>query len=137
LFEMVLVDRLRSRPPLPLVAAGVACVGVSFGLLPLGASVGFALFTVLLWTLGEMLESPQMWAFVANRAPDHKRGGYIGLYVFAFSAAGMTAPILGTQVWKHWGPHRLWLACAAAASIAVGGYLLLAQRVAREPPRAL
>jgi len=122
-FEMVLVHRLANRNPVRLMGLGVILIGLGFGLIPFGDGASFALLTVLIWTLGEMLESPQTGGFVVNRAGDHNRGRYLGVYLLTFSLALLLAPIAGTSIYQHLGPNILWWTCGASGLLS--GSLLL------------
>jgi predicted MFS family arabinose efflux permease len=132
LFEMVLVHRLASRPPLPLVALGALLVGAGFAMLPAGPGIWWALATVVVWTVGEMLESPQLGTFVANRAGSAQRGRYMGLYILAFALAAVVAPVAGTAVYTSLGPTALWLLCGAAGFGAAAGFAVLASALRRQ-----
>lgn len=136
LLEMILVHRLQGRSPLRVIAVGAAFIGIGFGIMPLGAGIPFAAFTVVIWTLGEMLESPFMGGFVANRAGDRSRGRYMGVYMLTFSISLVVAPALGTLVYERLGPDTLWYGCGLFALVAAALQLLLARRLDR-PGRTL
>jgi predicted MFS family arabinose efflux permease len=133
LFEMVLVHRLRERPPLPLVGLGALLIGVGASLLPLGRGFAFALVAMVVWTVGEMLESPLFGGFVAARAGPTRRGAYMGLYMLAFACAVVLAPLGGTAVYERLGPTALWLGCGGLGVVIALAFWRLAHAVAREP----
>ena len=72
---------------------------------------------VVLWTLGEILDSPTRSAIVANMAPADARGRYQGAVVMAWGAAQLVGPKLGTYVWEYESPLALWLGCAGLAVV--------------------
>ncbi|MBK8976721.1 MAG: MFS transporter [Planctomycetes bacterium] len=125
LFEMALVHAIRHRPPLAVIAWGAALVGLGMALLPFGRSLPFAAGTLAIWTVGEMLESPLVPAWISARAGPARRGRYLGCYGMAFGVALIVAPIAGTHVYESCGPTVLWLGCGAAAGLASLGYLRL------------
>jgi len=129
--EMVLVHVLRGRRPLRVVALGALLIGTGFGLTGLGNSLVFAAFTVVIWTVGEMLESPLLMAFVSGRAGERSRGSYMGLYMLAWSIALLLAPVVGTSIWQDLGPNALWSASFASCALAAGGFLLIDRRLRR------
>ena len=110
LFEMVLVHWAERRDRMTVVGIGALLVCLGFGLMPLGATVVFAAFTVVVWTMGEMLALPLLNAVVAERAGSANRGRYMGLYNMAYSIAFIIAPAAGTSVYDHFGPSVLWVA---------------------------
>ena len=75
LFEMLLLHRLRHRPPMRLLSAGALLFGLGFVLMPLGRGLAFAALTVAIWTLGEMVTLPTLSGLVANRAGESTRAG--------------------------------------------------------------
>ena len=91
LFEMVLIHSLARRDPLKVAGFGcfVFCAGLA--LLPFGSSFGYVLFTVAIWTVGEMLAFPLLTSAVADRAPEATRGAYMGLLNFSFAASFVVA----------------------------------------------
>ncbi len=136
LFEMVLVRALEHRDRLRVAAVGSVLVCVGFGLLPLGRTWPFAAFTILVWTVGEMVAMPMINAAAAQRAPEARSGAYLGAYTVAFSAGWVVAPSAGMAIYSGLGGTALWLA-AGAMAIPLGlGYLALPPAFRREGGRA-
>lgn len=117
LFEMVLVHSMGGVDPIKRVASGSLLLCLGFGLLPLGSTFGFALFTVLVWTVGEMLSMPAVAGVVADRAGDRNRGSYMGVYMLAFAVAFVVAPLAGSWIYERLGPRALWFGCAAIGPV--------------------
>lgn len=65
---------------------------------------------IAVWTFGEMLIFPQASAYVAEIAPAHRRGQYMGAYSVAFSGAFAFAPWAGTAALTEFGARPLWIA---------------------------
>ena len=63
---------------------------------------------VVVWTFGEMMLFPQASAYVADVAPPHRRGAYMGAFSMAFSLSFAVAPWAGTTVYAHFGAGILW-----------------------------
>ena len=132
LFEMVLVHRVGSRDPLKLVGVGGLVFGVGMALLPFGTGFAFAAFSVVIWTVGEMLAFPFSASAVANRSDETNRGAYMGLYTLSFEGAWVFSPILGTWVYQTWGAKTLWLGCGAVGVILLLGFYGVSAAIARE-----
>ena len=130
LFEMVLVHALVAVPPLKLLAYGSFLFCLGFGLLPFGTSFVYVIFTIVLWSLGEMLSMPAATGAVAGRATEANRGSYMGIYMLAFSSAYVAAPLAGTWVYQRLGPRVLWLGCILIGLPLWAGFMLLARRLA-------
>ncbi|MFL6233070.1 MAG: MDR family MFS transporter [Thermoanaerobaculia bacterium] len=113
LFEMVLIHALARRDPLKVGGFGSFLFGAGLALLPFGSGLGYAVFTVAVWTVGEMLSFPLLTSAIASRAPEEARGTYMGLLNFSFATGFVVAPLVGTWVYQHLGPRALWLGCGA------------------------
>lgn len=109
-------DRLR------MVALGDLLIGLAFMSLIVASSVPALIGMILIWTAGEMIESPMVSAIAADRAPEHARGRYQAAFGSMFGVAWMLGPIIGTSVYAT-SPDTLWLLCgllgAVAAALAV------------------
>lgn len=132
LFEMVLVHRVADRDPLRLVGIGSLFFGLGMALLPFGSGFAYAAFTVVVWTVGEMLAFPFSAGAVANRAEESNRGEYMGLYTLSFEGAWVFSPILGTWVYQTWGAKALWLGCGAVGVVLLLGFYGVSAAIARE-----
>lgn len=58
-------------------------------------SLGVLLFIFAIYTLGEMVMSPVQMTFVANIAPEHLRGTYMGAAGLQWIVGGAVGPIIG------------------------------------------
>lgn len=133
--EMLLVRRLEGRNPLRLIALSALLIGLGYGLLALGTSPSWVAFTVVVWTVGEMLSSPTMAALVADRSAQANRGRYMGVFGMSLSMASLAAPILGTRTYASFGPRALWGGCLAVGLAASLGFLALDRRGRRRSTR--
>jgi MFS family permease len=135
LFEMVLVHSLSGRNPLKVSGLGAFLFCAGFALLPLGSGFAFVVFTVAIWTVGEMLVFPIVSSAVADRAPEETRGSYMGLLNLAFASAFVVAPLVGTWVYQNLGPRTLWYGCGVVGIIVWAGFQAVAVVTGR-PHRA-
>lgn len=110
LFELVVISWTQRFARFRMIALGNLLIGLGFASLLLVASLpGFVVF-ILVWTLGEMIESPLAAAVAADRAPEHARGRYQSAFGSMFGLAWMLGPVLGTTIYQS-SPNALWLAC--------------------------
>jgi MFS family permease len=121
---------LARRDASRVLAAGMATVGLGFGLTALAGSTPVFAATVLVWTLGEVLFAAVSSAIIADLAPPHLRGRYGGLYGTAFSAAALLGPLGGSWLLGH-GAWLPWATCAALCAASGAGALALAPAVRR------
>lgn len=125
LMELPLIHSLEKRSTLKIMAIGTVLFAGGFGILPLSTTYLFAIITVIMWTMGEMLIFPLVAGLIANRASDENRGQYMGLFSFTFSLAFVIGPLLGSWVYDNIGPHILWIGSGVLGIlIAIGLYTL-------------
>lgn len=125
LFEMPLMHRLEQKNILHTIAAGSFLLCFGFGAIMFSNSVSYAVFTVVIWTIGEMLTFPLVVTFIANRAPDTRRGAYMGLMTFTFSVSSVIGPVYGSWIYKNLGPNTLWLSLIILGLLTIPGYLFI------------
>ncbi|MGN6243107.1 MAG: MDR family MFS transporter [Motilibacteraceae bacterium] len=108
------------------LAVAALLLGGGFALTAAASTWGAYVGTVVVWTLGEILNAPVSSAVVADLAPAHARGRYQGVYSFAWGAASFLAPLLGAWVYDALGGTVLWLACGVIGVVVAVGQLVVA-----------
>ena len=108
------------------LALAAVLVGTGFALTAVAGSWPAYAGTVMVWTLGEILNAPVSSAVVADLAPAHVRGRYQGVYSLSWGGASFLAPLLGSWVYDGLGGTALWLACGVLGVVAGAGQLLVA-----------
>lgn len=99
-------------------------VGIGFGLVTFAGSAWFYALTVVIWTLGEMLQSPSNATLTAELSPVTLRGRYQGVMSLSWSAGAALAPIAGGLVQEHLGNAVLWPACAVVGLLVAVGQVI-------------
>jgi MFS family permease len=127
LLELPISSWTQHRARTRMMALGALGVGLGFAILSIAAAVPGLLLMVLIWTLGEIVESPATSAFVADRAPEHARGRYQGALGSMYALAAVVSPIVGTAVY-HVSPTALWLGCGAVGVVAAASALAAGRR---------
>ena len=117
LLELAVTSQTQRRDRLRMVALGGMLYGVGFGALLFAHSLPLLMGMTVVWTFGEMIESPNASAFVADRAPDHLRGRYQAAFGSMFAFAAVIGPIVGTLVF-HVSPNAVWIGCAGLGILA-------------------
>src|SRR5581483_11178869 len=115
--ELPVISWTQRHAKTSMVALGDLLIGLAFMSLAVARAVPALAAMVVMWTLGEMIESPVASAFAADRAPRHARGRYQSAYGSMFGIAWMLGPVLGTSVYAL-SPDALWLACGGAGVVA-------------------
>ncbi len=106
--EMVLVTWLDRYPKLRVVAVGSAFFGIGFIMIPMGLGFSYALLTVFVWTIGEMMTAPFVASYAAGRAPQGSAGRYMGVLTLVFALANMVGPFTGLLIYQHFNPDLIW-----------------------------
>src|SRR5262249_5761089 len=130
------VPRLIGRyDPSGVLTVAALLVGLGFGLTAFAGTPLMYAVTVLVWTLGEMLNSPSNATVLAGLAPAALRGRYQGVFSLSWSGAAFLAPIFGGLVQQHLGKAWLWLGAAGVCALVAAGHALAgpgrAARIAR------
>ena len=97
-------------PAIPTLAVGSILVGLGFALNAWAESIAALAFTVLIWTIGEIVYAPVASAYVADIAPVHLRGRYQGAWGLMWGLAFMLGPGLGAAFFA-WNGDGFWLFC--------------------------
>lgn len=101
---------------------GAFLIGIGFGVNIFAAGLWGAVFSVVIWTFGEMVFLPGAAAYMADIAPAERRGEYMGLYQMTFSLGFTLSGWIGTTLFQHAGSAVLWLTmfgagCVSAAAL--------------------
>ncbi|MFI5895229.1 MDR family MFS transporter [Actinoplanes sp. NPDC051513] len=110
------------------LALAALIIGIGFGLVAFADAAWFFALTVVIWTLGEMLQSPSNAATVAALSPAPLRGRYQGLNSLNWSAGTALAPVAGGFTQEHLGDAALWLGCFGICVLVAVGYLVTGPR---------
>jgi MFS family permease len=105
------------------LALATLIMGVGFGLNAFAGTVALYALSVVIWTLGEMLQTPTNSALIAELSPAALRGRYQGVNSLAWSGGSALAPIVGGYVQQHLGSTVLWLGCAGIGVVVAAGQL--------------
>ena len=115
---------IKGRSRSHVLALAAVVMGVGFGLTAFAEAAWFYGITVLVWTLGEMLNSPSNATLIAELSPAALRGRYQGAFSLSWQVAGAVAPVLGGLVREHAGNSALWLGCAAVGLVMAVAHLV-------------
>jgi MFS family permease len=123
LCELPLTVITKRHPPRRMMALGFLLIGLGFASNVLVRTLPLLALTTILFTLGEMISMPVAAAYVADLAPAHQRGLYLGTYGLTWSLAFVCGPSLGLLVFSA-SPVTLWLSCGILGLVAAGTVLV-------------
>ncbi|MGW4158349.1 MDR family MFS transporter [Streptomyces sp. NPDC004788] len=142
LLQLPLTRLYKRFPDSRVLAGSSSLIGIGYSVLLLGHSSWLYAVSILVWTVGEIGNTPTSFALVARISPDHLRGRYQGLFQVAWTGAAVVAPLVGGGAIEAWGVAPLWTGClvvglgAAAAQVYIGtGLSRRAEERPAEPPR--
>jgi MFS family permease len=139
LLELPVIAWTQRHSRTRMVALGDFLIGLGFMSLIVAHSVPALIGMILIWSAGEMIESPMASAIAADRAPEHARGRYQAAFGSMFGVAWMLGPVIGTSVYAV-SPNALWIGCgllgavAAALALAAGRHPVPAVARVDDPP---
>jgi len=99
------------------MALGYALIGIGFGLNYFAHSVTALVVCMVIFTVGEMFALPMASAYVADLAPPHMRGRYMGVNGMTWALALIIGPFFGMKL-LAFSAGALWVACGALGLLA-------------------
>lgn len=105
------------------MAVGYVLIGAGFGLNYFAHSVAALVACMMIFTLGEMLALPMASAYVADLAPPHMRGRYMGVNGMTWAVALILGPLIGLKLLAV-SASALWLSCGVLGLLAAGIILI-------------
>mgnify|MGYP001824463277 CR=1 FL=1 len=122
--EMLLLNGVKKFRLLPTIGWGglLSCAG--FAVLPLSTAIWFAVVSMCLITLGEMLMFPLATGYVAKRSSGRDVGMYMSWYAMAYSFTAILSPLIGTSVYAV-NPHAMWGIAGIVGVLTLGGFYWL------------
>jgi MFS family permease len=105
------------------LALGTMLIAIGFGVLGATRTALPIMATVVIWTFGEMIFFPTAAAYVAELAPEGRRGEYMGAFSSTFSLALIVGPWAGVALLDRFSGPVVWIAsllCGVIAAAIVG-----------------
>ncbi|MDH6110348.1 MFS family permease [Kitasatospora sp. MAP12-15] len=116
-FELLVTRLAQSWPLKVTIGLGFALVGagVAFYGLPIGPAA--LVVGTLIWSVGEIIGGPTVFAYPATAGPAHLRSRYIGSFQFSFSLGTALGPLVGGWLFLQLGA-LVWPVLAAGSLLA-------------------
>jgi MFS family permease len=108
LIEVPLNDAMRMWPDWKSLMLGAILTGIGFGITIFAFNTYILIFSIVLWTFGEMIFFPSAGNYVAENSPENMRGEYMGYFQMTFSFSFMIGPLLGTVILEDFGATVVW-----------------------------
>jgi len=107
------------------MAVAALLLGAGFGLTEFADALPFYAFTVVIWTLGEVIGAAIAPVIVADMSPPKLRGLYQGIWGSSWGLAFFLGPALGGYVYQQFGSAALWGGMFVLGILLSVGYLAL------------
>lgn len=133
LLEIPLSAWTRHWPVKPAIALGYLGMAASFLVLLFSHTIPAFVFSMILFTCGEMLAFSRQQAYAATLAPETMRGRYSGFLGLGWSSGSITGSLLGLSLYQY-HPNLVWISCAILGSL--GARLLMQGSPAKSRPHS-
>lgn len=111
---------------------------VSFMLGSLLITIGFSgmyyanqewhiILLTIIWTVGEMILFPSASSYIAEIAPEERRGSYMSLFSTCSNLGMLFGPLGGAFVMQEFGAGGLWIACGLVGIMSIIMFIFLRQ----------
>ena len=131
LLQLPLTHWLQRFNAMAMLTLGGILIGIGFGLTMVAVSAVVLALTIVVWTLGEIIQAPLQQSIVTDMAPPELRARYLGTYTMSFACALTVGAPIGGHLLSDYGAPVLWSVMFGIAALAIMTYLLIFRRVTR------
>ena len=134
-FEL-LATKVTQRFPIRLpIALGLALIGTGVAVYGLPMAPAVIIAGTLVWSLGEIISGPSLFAYPAIAGTGELRGRYIGSFQFMFGIGSTVGPLVGGWLFIQVG-QAVWPVLGAVEVIVAVSMLVVARAAPSEPEPA-
>lgn len=125
LLTIFLINMMKNTKPIINIAFAGILYAVGFGVIYIITNEIFLIFSTIIWTLGEIIQTINTSVYVANNSPITHRARFSGLISFITDIGFITSPVIMGYFIKHYGVTKVWpLIFVLAISGAILMYIL-------------
>jgi len=129
LFQFSVTRRVKNIHPLLIMMAGNLFYALGFGLFGFTSRYWQFILSMVILTIGEMVNAPVMQTLIANLAPEDMRGRYMATFHTGWGIAAAVGPWAAGVVLDNFNPNLIWYAGGIICSLVALGYVVLKTRV--------
>lgn len=129
--QPLIYGRLAHLSRIKVLAASWGLIGVGVAMTGLAHRPWQYVLTVIVWSVGEVVNGVVAGAIVTDLAPEEARGRYQGALAWVWQFARLVAPASATALFSTVGPAALWSSCAVLGLLTAAATLRLVGPVAR------
>jgi MFS family permease len=112
-------------PRFPALAVAALLLGTGFGLTGWVDTLPLYAFTVVIWTLGEIIGAAIAPVVVSELSPVDMRGLYQGIFGSMWGLAFFIGPVVGGWIYQELGSQALWGTVFIVGIVLAAAYLLV------------
>lgn len=131
-FELLLNILILSWSPRLSLSIGTIFITLGFSGLTFASMKWQILILAVLWTIGEMILFPASSTYIAEIAPEDRRGSYMGIYSASANAGLFIGPLAGSFIMNQFSSVSLWIACAIWGIISLLIFVLMPYKPVRD-----
>ncbi len=98
----------KKKAPLSMMAIGALLYGAGIGSVALGTNFWHFMVSMVIMTAGELILVPTTTTLIANLAPAHMRGRYMGMYSLTQGVGQGIGPVMGGFLNDNLAPVFIW-----------------------------
>ena len=128
--QMFVINRIKHLSQSFIMLLAPLFMGIGFAILLFKPSIVTVVICMVLVTIGEMLFMPVSQNLVYQKAQEHLKGYYMGVYQACYEIAVIISPMIGTITLKIDGSGKiLWLSILFISALPVCGYFYFRKRI--------
>ena len=127
-FQLFVTKITKRFPPLPVAASGAFFYSIAVGGIAFMHDFWGFWICMVTMTIGELIIVPTSSTYVANLAPQDKRGRYMSLFALTWGVAAGVGPLFGGILNDIFGPSAIWLGGSIVGAIGMLFFLYLDKR---------
>lgn len=121
-----------------MIALSTLIVGAGFGLTAFAHSPTEFAATIVIWTIGELMQLPFLASVASDLAPADMRGRYMGVFGLCFSSANMIGAPIGGEILARFGGGYIWGGCFVLGLVSGALFLSIRRHISiREATRRI
>lgn len=110
---------------------GELLLSTGFGLTTFAETAPMFFLTIVVWTMGEVVQAAFKQSLVADLAPQNMRGRYMGVFSLCHAVGLAVGAPVGGRILERWGANVLWPVCFVLTLMAAAVYGVVYLKIAQ------
>lgn len=128
--QMPIIKYIQRLPQVFIMMLAPTIMGVGFCILLLDTNITIVVISIIFVTIGEMLFMPVSQNLVYQKAQDHLKGQYMGVYQACYAITVVISPLIGTTTLQMDDQGRiLWLLILFISVLPITGYFYFRKKI--------